>query len=205
MGLLGAMLKVYTTCDELSQALKFFDEMTKRYHVNPNRQCFGIFCHACERVADGPTAKLLFDRVATGQLPFDANVIDVTQLAVALCRASPAQLSDAQKVLDWSLTRYSRDGEKFCSPSQLTTLYTVIKGCTSCMALAMGRKLHSEVLRWELPMEDMFFSVLIEMYGKCGSLEEARQAFDEALLPREGRRDQQPASMVYDSLWITTQ
>lgn len=59
------------------------------------------------------------------------------------------------------------------------TLSAALRACTGLSSVEMGRQLHSYLLRTLPDIEsDVFLqSALIEMYGKCGMVEKARQVF----------------------------
>lgn len=64
------------------------------------------------------------------------------------------------------------------APSKHT--YTaLIKACSNCQWLDKGRHLHNEVVKDGFETENMIGNTLVDMYGKCNFLAEARDVFDE--------------------------
>ncbi|KAJ7009172.1 hypothetical protein NC653_007720 [Populus alba x Populus x berolinensis] len=56
---------------------------------------------------------------------------------------------------------------------------SVLKACGCHLALKEGREVHSQVLKLGLSSNRSIRIKLIELYGKCGAFEDARQVFDE--------------------------
>ncbi|KAJ7298134.1 hypothetical protein O6H91_Y015400 [Diphasiastrum complanatum] len=57
------------------------------------------------------------------------------------------------------------------------TYVAVLNGCASIGALTQGRLVHSHILESGLELDPFVGSSLVDMYSKCGSLDEARQVF----------------------------
>ena len=58
------------------------------------------------------------------------------------------------------------------------TYLSILKACASPLSLKWGREVHVLVRRDGLESDIRVGTALIQMYAKCGSIEEARQAFD---------------------------
>ena len=58
------------------------------------------------------------------------------------------------------------------------TYVSILKACASPLSLKWGREVHVLVRRDGLESDIRVGTALIQMYAKCGSIEEARQAFD---------------------------
>ncbi|KAL0359662.1 UNVERIFIED_CONTAM: Pentatricopeptide repeat-containing protein [Sesamum angustifolium] len=56
---------------------------------------------------------------------------------------------------------------------------TAISSCARLLDLEKGRRIHEEVLRSGLVMDAYVSATLVDMYGKCGCLERAKEVFDE--------------------------
>lgn len=151
--------------------------MQARYGINPTAACLRLLTNACVQAEDSVIAKLLLYKMMTtggkGGLPFVPCEIACTQLAQALCSASPPQLQDAMSLFEWAV----RSGVKLQSPALHTVL---LNGCAQCMALSTGRRLHAHVSASGIRLDNKLSCALIDMYGKCGSLGEACTEFKEA-------------------------
>ncbi|KAL2469312.1 Pentatricopeptide repeat-containing protein [Forsythia ovata] len=59
------------------------------------------------------------------------------------------------------------------------TLLAALRACAGLCEVEMGRQIHASVLhKFDLGADVFLQSLLIEMYGKCGLVESARQVFD---------------------------
>ncbi|KAK7277316.1 hypothetical protein RIF29_18467 [Crotalaria pallida] len=55
---------------------------------------------------------------------------------------------------------------------------SVLKACVLRRALGTGREVHGQVLKYGFGLDRSIALKLVELYGKCGELEEARKVFD---------------------------
>lgn len=62
-------------------------------------------------------------------------------------------------------------------PDKVTFL-SVLGACADLSALEQGRKIHAAIISRRLHKDEMVGSALVHMYGKCGSVESARDVFD---------------------------
>ncbi|OVA11779.1 Pentatricopeptide repeat [Macleaya cordata] len=61
------------------------------------------------------------------------------------------------------------------------TLASCLKGCSSIAALENGRQLHSRVIKSGQSGDVFVISALVDMYGKCGSIEDAEAVFESSV------------------------
>ncbi|KAJ0972340.1 hypothetical protein J5N97_020299 [Dioscorea zingiberensis] len=66
-------------------------------------------------------------------------------------------------------------------PLNEVTIVCVLSACSQLGALKLGRWVHSYVGRCGVKLNTYVGSTLVDMYSKCGSLEEAKKVFDEML------------------------
>ncbi len=169
----GALMKACCVCEDRQKALSILDTMQSLHGVIPDEQCFAILSHACGQAGDAATAKMLLQKITSRTLPFVPSGMTCTQLAMALCKSSPPQPGDAMILFDWVIAQPIECASAF---------YTVLlNGCARCAGLATGRRLHAHIrTNDKVVWDDLLYSTLVDMYGKCGSLHEAQAAFDEA-------------------------
>eukprot|EP01018_Ginkgo_biloba_P026787 Gb_37517 [translate_table: standard] len=60
----------------------------------------------------------------------------------------------------------------------LATILSVLSGCSHLAALRQGERIHGFIIRSGFESDTFVGNSLIDMYGKCGSIEIARQFFD---------------------------
>nr|XP_043611257.1 putative pentatricopeptide repeat-containing protein At3g49142 [Erigeron canadensis] len=68
--------------------------------------------------------------------------------------------------------------ESYGVESDSITVASVLPACGDLSALSLGRKIHEYVKRKRLVPNLMVENALIDMYAKCGSLDDARKVFD---------------------------
>lgn len=88
-----------------------------------------------------------------------------------------AQQSSSQKALQ-IFEAMEQHGMK---PNSITLVLT-LRACSSVSALEQGRKVHARIVECGIELDEFAGSSLIDMYGKCGSPEEAGMIFER--LPR---------------------
>ncbi|PRQ47837.1 putative tetratricopeptide-like helical domain, DYW domain-containing protein [Rosa chinensis] len=64
------------------------------------------------------------------------------------------------------------------SKSNKFTVSSVLAASAAIQSLRMGREIHGYITRTGLDSDEVVWSALSDMYGKCGSIEEARCVFD---------------------------
>ncbi|KAK2655296.1 hypothetical protein Ddye_008348 [Dipteronia dyeriana] len=65
------------------------------------------------------------------------------------------------------------------------TFSSLIKGCANRAALDQGIQLHAQVIRFTFDRNPFVSSILVDMYGKCGLLDDSIRVFDDIDNPTE--------------------
>ncbi|XP_059463636.1 putative pentatricopeptide repeat-containing protein At5g52630 [Corylus avellana] len=65
------------------------------------------------------------------------------------------------------------------------TFSSLIKACTNQAALEQGTQLHAQVVKFNFDTDLYVSSILVDMYGKCGLLDDSIRVFDEIGDPAE--------------------
>ncbi|TYH32237.1 hypothetical protein ES288_A01G236700v1 [Gossypium darwinii] len=77
-----------------------------------------------------------------------------------------------------ALSVYVRLRRQGIEPNEFT-FSSLIKACSSQAALEQGTQLHAEVIKFNFDSNPFVSSVLVDMYGKCGLLDDSIRVFDE--------------------------
>ncbi|KAI5075852.1 hypothetical protein GOP47_0009928 [Adiantum capillus-veneris] len=59
------------------------------------------------------------------------------------------------------------------------TFVALLRACVQLKCIDKGRELHAEVAKEGYEMDQFVGSILVDLYAKCGSLEDAKEVFDE--------------------------
>ncbi|XP_031482330.1 pentatricopeptide repeat-containing protein At1g08070, chloroplastic-like [Nymphaea colorata] len=79
---------------------------------------------------------------------------------------------------DQSILLFIRMRRKLVPPNHLTFPF-VLKGCSRMLAVHEGQQIHTNIFKFGFSSDLYVGNTLIDMYGRCKSIEAARQAFDE--------------------------
>eukprot|EP01018_Ginkgo_biloba_P022102 Gb_10152 [translate_table: standard] len=191
-----AMIVGYTQNEHGEKALKLFCEM-QWTDIIPNPYTFASVFSACANLA----------ALAHGQ-QVHANVIKTgfesynsVQTGLVSMYAKCRKIEDAHKVFDkmseqsvvsWTamISGYAQNGygeealALFCQmqhtgtkPNQFT-LASALMACAILAGLEQGKQVHCHILKTGLESNIFVGSALVDMYAKCGSIDDARIAFN---------------------------
>lgn len=154
---LNSVVELYAKCDDLVHAHKVFDEMLERDVVSWN-----TLISAYARLGDMKIARSLFDSMP------NRTVVSWTALISGYA----------------SIGRYSKAAEAFqqmqlagFAPDDISVV-SVLPACARLGALELGKWIHKYANKHGLLKRTFVCNALIEMYAKCGSIDQARQLFD---------------------------
>eukprot|EP01018_Ginkgo_biloba_P011555 Gb_34228 [translate_table: standard] len=113
----------------------------------------------CESIQD---AHQLFDKMP------ERNVVSWNALI-----AGYAQIGNGEAALKlfWQMQHISMQPTKF-------TFSSVLSACASIAVLDQGKWVHAHIIKTGCKLDAFVGNALIDMYGKCGSIRDARQVFD---------------------------
>eukprot|EP00250_Pteridium_aquilinum_P017428 c23625_g13_i1 orf=445-1455(-) len=165
--------------------------------VTPDTVTFLCMLKACSRTGALAQGRLMHEKIIRFDFFSDLLVGNTLVDMYVKC----GSLEDGHKVLDdlpkrtvvaWSalISGYAEDGHGYMAlqlfekmqhesikPNEVTLLY-VLKACASTGVIETGRWIHDEIIREDMMQDMILESVLVDMYGMCGSLEEARDVFN---------------------------
>lgn len=192
----NAMITVHAQHGQRKKALGYFDRMWQE-GVQPDEATFVSILSACvsgEALAKGQQIHAF---ILDGG--FECNVVVVTALVSMYGRCD--SLEDARMVFDgmgnrnevsWNamiaiyeqagqaeaaLELFDRMQHDNVSPDYVTFV-TVLSACITQSALVEGKIVHAHILESGCSADVVLNTSIINMYGKSGSLEDARRMFD---------------------------
>lgn len=177
-------------------ALQLYQEMQKE-GMMPDQVTFLIVLDACIDLAALPEAKTIHAFILDRGL--NSNVIIGNALVNMYSKCG--SLVDSQLVfsrmnmhdiVSWNAMiaayiEHGNDKEALKVYQQMPgaamkpdefTFSTILCACSSVSALTDGRKIHANIVEQRFESDVVVATALIEMYNKCGCLEDARKVFD---------------------------
>ncbi|KAK9156810.1 hypothetical protein Scep_003384 [Stephania cephalantha] len=164
--LVDSYLKGNCGSDGVVVARRVFDEMSERNVVSWTAMVSGYARNG--RLGD---AVLMFEEMPERDVPaWNAVIAGCTQNGLFL-----EAISYFRRML---LGCEEVGGVKKLRPNQVTVV-CVLSACGNLGMLKFGRWVHGYVYRSKIDLNSFILNALVDMYGKCGSLEEARRVFDQ--------------------------
>ncbi|MCO5561641.1 hypothetical protein L7F22_015262 [Adiantum nelumboides] len=178
------------------RALELFKEMQAKGFV-PSKVSYLGALKACGSLKDFDQGRKIHDQIAKTELIVDLLVGSTLIDMYAKC----GSLSEAREVFDclpkrnvvvWgamiagyaqhglgvqALELYTNMKREDISPDKVL-FSSVLQGCASVRDLNSGRLLHDHIIRDGFESHMIVGNTLIDLYVKCGSIEEARTVFD---------------------------
>ncbi|KAJ7551206.1 hypothetical protein O6H91_06G004500 [Diphasiastrum complanatum] len=191
----STMIMGYVKCGQGSKALQLFFQM-QREDVQPDIITFVNVLSACTSSAALEEGRHIHAHVIRYGFEYDIFVgsclVDMYNKCGSIEDAIEVfQTMSTRNVVSWSsmIVGYTdcNQGEKAVSlfsqmqlervnPDRVTFM-AVLNACASTEALEEGRCVHAQVIEKRYVSDVFVGSSLIDMYSKCGSLEDATQVF----------------------------
>eukprot|EP01018_Ginkgo_biloba_P019333 Gb_33834 [translate_table: standard] len=152
----NAMIAGYAQNGQVTEALKLFQKMSKRNVVSWNSMIAGY-------IQNGNTAEAL---KLFKKMP-ERNVVSWTAMIAGF--AQNGNFCQALTIFQqMRLTGVRPDSDTFAS---------VLPACGNLAALQHGKEVHEDIIRSGFQSDVFVGNGLVDMYAKCGSIENARQVF----------------------------
>ncbi|GKB46810.1 pentatricopeptide repeat-containing protein [Tanacetum coccineum] len=152
------ILDIYCKCGCLVDARNVFDEMRDKDLCSWNTMVSGY-----AKVGRVDDARTLFDEMV------ERDNFSWTAIISGYVRCN---LPD--KALEMCRVMMKEGGVK-CNKF---TICSVLAACAATQGLSIGKEIHGHIVRTGMDSDAVVWSALSDMYGKCGSLDEARCIFD---------------------------
>eukprot|EP01018_Ginkgo_biloba_P031744 Gb_11663 [translate_table: standard] len=152
-----ALVDMYVKCSSIENARNVFDKMTGRNVVSWTAMIAGYAHNGCLDEA------MKFFQETPGR-----NVVSWTAMIAGY--AQNGHFEEALKLFrQMQLENVKPDSETFAS---------ILPACASLAALEHGKEVHEDIIRIGFQSHVFLGSALVDMYAKCGSIEDARKVFD---------------------------
>ncbi|KAL6224741.1 hypothetical protein ACLB2K_003596 [Fragaria x ananassa] len=151
-------INLYAKCGSLVDAQKVFDEMPDRDLCSWNTMISGY-----AKLGKLGDARKLFE-----EMPHRDNFSWTAMISGYVRHERP----------DEALELYRMMQKEESSKSSKFTVSSVLAASAAVQSLRMGKEIHGYIMRTGLDSDEVVWSALSDMYGKCGSIEEARRVFD---------------------------
>ncbi|XP_020214928.1 pentatricopeptide repeat-containing protein At3g58590 [Cajanus cajan] len=159
---LGSLVMAYTRNGLINEALSFLKEFNNPLPVVPSNIIAGIYNRTCQY---HETVKLL-------SLLENPDVVS-WNIVISAC----ARSNSYNEVFAFFKHMHSAS----IYPDSYTFM-SLLSVCTKLCRLDLGSSLHGLVIKTNLGNNDTFLgNVLVDMYGKCGSIDSAVKVFEEIM------------------------
>ena len=159
---LSSLILSYTRNGLINEALSFVKEFENRLPVVASNIIAGIYNKKCQ----------YYDAIKLLSLLEKPDVVSWNIVISAWARSN-----DYDKV--FALFKHMHST---CILPDSYTVMSVLSGCTALCRLDLGSSLHGLVIKTNLGNFDTFLgNVLIDMYGKCGSIDNSMKVFEEIM------------------------
>ncbi|KAI5058887.1 hypothetical protein GOP47_0027057 [Adiantum capillus-veneris] len=191
-----AIVSAYAKCGEGQMALKLFDRM-QQSGLKPDVALLTTAFKACSMVADLQKGQVVHNQIVEAGVVMDVTIENALIHMYGKCN----RLEDAHKVFDdmmhrdvvsWNalISSYVKHGHgllaidlfmKMCArniaPCDIT-FSCLLKACSQLEDVQTGRFIHERLVFSGLESDTVIANTLIDMYAKCGKLQEAQSIFN---------------------------
>lgn len=160
----NTLIDMYSKCDSIEDACKVFNNLPRRDIVTWSAMIVGF----CQHGGHEDARQLFQEMQEHGMKPNG-----ITWNAII---AGYAELGHAQEAFQLFLQMQ----EEGIEPNDITFV-SIIKLCSGLSGLEQGQSIHVQVIESGCEQDTMVGNVLIDMYAKCGSLDDAHRVFTQML------------------------
>ncbi|KAJ7295315.1 hypothetical protein O6H91_Y197900 [Diphasiastrum complanatum] len=197
----NVMIGGYTKQGNGREALEIFKKM-KQEAFQPDGVTFLCLLNACASLGELEQGQNVHEEVLKSGLEADVSLANALVHMYARCGdvARARQLFDRmpkRDIVSWTamiggytkhkssnkaITLFQEMRHEGLKPDGLTYV-TVLNACANLTALELGKQVHADIMVTGMESDIFVANALVDMYGKCGALLDARQVFDRISKP----------------------
>ncbi|KAJ7570773.1 hypothetical protein O6H91_01G134800 [Diphasiastrum complanatum] len=190
-----AMIFAYAKCGQGDKALQLYFHM-QLHHIEPDKVTFVGVLNACASIAALEEGRYIHLQILRNGFELDDFVrsalvdmyakcdsieeacrsFNIGHLCGVVCWNAMIQGFTKCGFGERALELYRQMHLQQIEPDNVTYA-CILNACASVAALKEGRRVHAKILQSGFKVDDFVISCLIDMYSKCGSIEEAYRAF----------------------------
>ncbi|KAB2068167.1 hypothetical protein ES319_A08G012900v1 [Gossypium barbadense] len=198
ISLWNTLMAAYTKSFMFVETVKLFDKLWKYSLLKPNGFTYPSLLKACGGLGAVGYGEMIHTHLI--KVGFLSDVVIGSSVVAMYAKCN--MFEEATHVFDemperdvacWNtvISCYYQDGkaekalelfEKMRDDGfepNLVTLTIVISSCARLMDVERGKKIHRELVETGLGLDGFLGSALVDMYGKCGCIEIAREVFEQ--------------------------
>nr|VDD47818.1 unnamed protein product [Brassica oleracea] len=156
------LMRMYAKCGSLVDARKVFDEMRQRDVCSWN-----VMVNGYAEAGLVEEARKVFDEMPERD--------SYSWTAMVNGYGKRDQPEEALRM--YSLMQKERD-----SKANVFTVSSAVSAAAEIACIRRGREIHGHLVRAGLDSDEVLWSSLMDMYGKCGYIDEARRIFDKIVV-----------------------
>jgi pentatricopeptide repeat protein len=192
----NAIIQAHANLGEGEKALQFFQSMLES-NAKPERHTFSSVLKACSSTGCLGLGRFVHDQINRGSIELDHVVGNALVDLYARC----GSLKEARKVFDKLLSRsavswaslisgYVHQGHGLDAydlflkmqiegvKADKVVFLCVVKSCATMGFIDHGKSIHQQIVSFGLEYDISISNALIDMYAKCGNIQEAKSICD---------------------------
>ncbi|KAM0942604.1 putative tetratricopeptide-like helical domain superfamily, DYW domain-containing protein [Dioscorea sansibarensis] len=192
----NAIIAALEQNEQCEETLLCFAEML-RCDMEPDEFTYGSVLKACASLESLDFGIKVHDKIIKCGLGFDSFVGSTLVDMYCKCGAMEEAMKlhnrmEMQTMISWnaitsgfSLQNQSEEAQKFFSkmlnlglkPDNFTYA-TILDACANLVTIELGRQIHVQIIKDELQSDVFISSSLVDMYAKCGNMQDSRLMFE---------------------------
>ncbi|XP_057828991.2 pentatricopeptide repeat-containing protein At1g11290, chloroplastic [Cryptomeria japonica] len=193
----NAMIRAHVENGNLEEAIEIYNQM-QAAGVVPDNMTFPIVLKACASLGALQQGKEIHEKVV--RFGFEDNVFVGTAIVDMYLKCGNVEVArqvfdkmPQRNVVSWTAmiagcvqNGFAKEALELFGTMMLiadvkpcvVTVSSILPACTRLEALDHGKEIHSVVVKYGFEADNFVSCSLIDMYAKCGNLEDACQLFD---------------------------